>query len=187
MHIEVLDHRTITESQAREIGTLIVAIWPRPGRTVDTRTADILNQWKVYDGPEAEYPRSFLIREGGRIIAHSQADPRTIKTTAGDLKVLALSRVCTDLQVRGRKLGRVIVEAAFELVDNGTYPFALFQTKDEVRPFYEKLGAVVTSNRYFNVGAEDPTANPWWDPVIMRYPATGNWPAGDIDINGPGW
>ena len=187
MQIEILDHRTIREPQAREIAELLVAIWPRPGRTVETRTAEILGQWKNYQGPAAEYPRSFMVREGGRIIAHSQADARTIRTTAGEIKILALCRVCTDPIVRGQKLGRAMVEAAFKLVDDGTYPFALFQTKDTVRPFYEKLGSVVATNRFFNSHAADPAAIPWWDPVIMRYPSTGDWPTGDIDINGPGW
>lgn len=187
MEIEILDHRGISEAQAREIAELIVAIWPRPGRTVETRTADILGQWQNYDGPETEYPRSFLIRENGRIIAHAQADPRTIRTSDGDLKTLALCRVCTDPSVRGKNLGRAVVEAAFELVDNGTFPFSLFQTKDAVRPFYEKLGAMLTTNRYYNSKAENPDADPFWDPCIMRYPSDGDWPSGDIDINGPGW
>ena len=187
MQIQTLDHRTINEAEARSIAELLVAIWPRPGRTVETRTAEILSQWKSYRGPESEYPRSFLIRENGRIIAHAQADPRTIRTSAGDLIVLALCRVCTDPSVRGQKLGQAIVEAAFELVSNGTYRFALFQTRETVRPFYEKLGAISVENRFFNSLAEDPTVTPFWDPVIMRYPSTGNWPTGDIDTNGPGW
>lgn len=187
MQIETLDHRTISEAEARSIAELLVAIWPRPGRTVETRTAEILGQWRNYSGPESEYPRSFLIRENGRIIAHAQADPRTVRTSAGDLTVLALCRVCTDPSVRGKKLGQTVVEAAFELVSNGTYRFALFQTRETVRPFYEKLGATPVDNRFFNSLAEDSTVTPFWDPVIMRYPSTGNWPTGDIDTNGPGW
>lgn len=187
MEMEILDHRGISEAHAREIAELIVAIWPRPGRTVDTRTADILGQWQAYDGPADAFPRSFLVRENGRIIAHAQADPRTIRTSDGDLSVLALCRVCTAPEARGRNLGRAVVEAAFELVDNGTYPFSLFQTKDAVRPFYEKLGAVTTTNRYYNSKAADPEANPFWDPCIMRYPSAGDWPNGDIDTNGAGW
>jgi len=187
MQIETLDHRTIREPDARAIAELLIAIWPKPGRSVDSRTAEILSQWKNYDGPENQYPRSFLVRENGRVIAHAQADPRTVRTSAGDLTVLALCRVCTDPVVRGRKLGQAVVEAAFKLVDDGAYPFALFQTRNEVRPFYEKLGAVAVTNRLFNSKAADPTANPFWDPAIMRYPNTGNWPTGDIDTNGPGW
>lgn len=187
MEIEILDHRSITEPQARELATHLVAIWPRPGRTVDTRTADIYGRWHNYLGPDAEFPRSFIVREGGRIIAHAQGDPRTIRTKLGKLKVLALCRVFTVPEVRGRNLGRAVVEAAFKLVDDGVFPFSLFQTKEEVRPFYEKLGAVVAANHFFNSLADDRTATPWWDPVPMQYPGTGNWPEGEIDLDGPGW
>jgi predicted N-acetyltransferase YhbS len=187
MHIETIDHRTINEADSRAIAELLISIWPKAGRTVDTRTAEILTQWKNYQGPPEQHPRSFLVREAGRVIAHAQADPRTVRTTAGDLTVLALCRVCTDPVVRGRKLGQAVVESTFQLVDDGVYRFALFQTRNEVRPFYEKLGAVTADNRLYNSQAADPTATPFWDPVIMRYPATGAWPAGDIDTNGPGW
>ena len=187
MHIETLDHRTIQEPDARAIAELLIAIWPKPGRSVDSRTAEILSQWKNFDGPANQYPRSFLVRENGRVIAHAQADPRTVRTSAGDLTVLALCRVCTDPVVRGRKLGQRLVEEAFKLVDNGTYPFALFQTTPLVQSFYEKLGAVTINNRVINSKAADPTANAFWDPVLMRYPNTDNWPTGDIDTNGPGW
>lgn len=187
MQTETLDHRTITEADAREIAELLIAIWPKPGRTVDTRTAEILTQWRNYHGPEAQHTRSFVVREGGRIVAHAQAEPRTVKTSASDITVLALCRVCTDPAVRGKKLGQGVVTEAFKLVDNGAFRFALFQTRDVVKPFYEKLGATIVSNRFFNSRADDPTANPFWDPAIMRYPSTGDWPAGDIDTNGPGW
>ncbi|MEX0641961.1 MAG: GNAT family N-acetyltransferase [Pirellulales bacterium] len=187
MQIGTLDHRTIREADARAIGELLIAIWPKPGRTVETRTAEILGQWKNYRGPESEFPRSFLVRDNGRVIAHAQADPRMVHTVAGDLKVLALCRVCTDPAVRGKNLGQAVVKAAFGLVDNGPYPFALFQTRQTVRPFYEKLGAAAVGNRFFNSLGDDPTANPFWDPVIMRYPSTGDWPEGEIDIRGPGW
>src|SRR4051812_2773867 len=92
--IEVIDHRTINEADARAIAELIVSIWPKIGRTVETFTAEILTQWRDYRGPEDEYPRSFLIREAGRVVAHSSAYPRTIGTTSGDMTILALARVC---------------------------------------------------------------------------------------------
>lgn len=184
---ETLDQRTITEADARRIATLLLTIWPKPGRTVEGRAQTILQQWKDYRGPEVQHPRSFLVREGDRIIAHAQADPRTIRTTAGDLTVLALCRVCTLPEIRGRKLGRALAEAAFALVDQGVYPFSLFQTTEQVRPFYEKLGGTVVLNRCVNSLGENPEANPFWDPILMRYPANANWPTGTIDILGPGW
>jgi predicted N-acetyltransferase YhbS len=187
MHIETVDHRTLSEADARAIAELLVAVWPKPDRTVETRTADMLNQGKNYHGPNEQFPRSFLIRENSRVIAHSYVEPRTLRTAAGDLTVLALARVCTDAAARGRHLGEAVVRRAFELVDNGTYPFALFQTRETVLPFYGKLGAQRVHNRFFNSHAADPNATPFWDTAIMRYPATGNWPEGDIDTNGPGW
>jgi predicted N-acetyltransferase YhbS len=185
--IETIDRRTISPADARAIAELIVSIWPKPERTVETFTADILAQWKDYRGPEDEYPRSFLIREGGRVVAHSSAYPRTIGTSKGDITVLALARVCTDPAVRGRKLGDAVVRKTFELVNHGPFPFALFQTSTDVRPFYERLGAVAIDNTFVNSLAADPTINPFWAEVPMRYPAIGDWPGGQIDLRGPGW
>jgi hypothetical protein len=46
---------------------------------------------------------------------------------------------------------------------------------------------VTVDNRFVNSTAEDPHASPFWDRVIMRYPAKAGWPAGEIDLRGPGW
>src|SRR6478609_3985495 len=128
MKIETIDRRTINEADARAIAELLVSIWPKPGRTVDTRTGELMNYWRNYSGPEAQYPRSYVIRENGRVIGHADASPRTIKVPAHEITVLALARVCTAPEARGQKLGQAIVKTAFELVDNGTYAFSLFQT-----------------------------------------------------------
>ena len=187
MKIETIDRRTIRESDARAIAELLVSIWPKPGRTVETRAAELLNYWRDYRGPETEFPRSFVVREAGRVIAHAGVHPQSIGTSHGDMTVLALGRVCTDPAARGRKLGQAVTRAAFELVDRGPFPFALFQAGEKVRAFYENLGAVAVTNRFVNSRADEPAKNPFWDTVIMRYPATGEWPEGDIDLRGPGW
>jgi predicted N-acetyltransferase YhbS len=187
MNIETLDLRTIGEADARAAAELVCAVWPKPERTVDSLTADLLERWKAYDGPETQYPRSFVIREAGRVIAHASGVPRKIGTSAGEMTLLALARVCTDPAARGRHLGQAMARAAFELVDNGAFPFALFQTNEAVKPFYDRLGAVAVDNRFINSTADDPAASPFWDRVIMRYPAKHGWPNGDIDLRGPGW
>jgi predicted GNAT family N-acyltransferase len=187
MHVETIDLRRISEADARAIGELLVTIWPKPGRTVETRTRELLAQGPAYRGPDAQHPRSFLVRENGRVIAHASALSRTIRSSEGELRVLALARVCTDPAVRGRRLGDLVTRAAFNLVDDGTFPFALFQTSEAVKPFYERFGAVQVDNRFVNSQAEDPSASPFWDKVIMRYPAKPGWPAGEIDLRGPGW
>jgi predicted N-acetyltransferase YhbS len=187
MDIETLDLRTISEADARAVAELLLAIWPKPGRTVESRTAEMLSHWKDYRGPEAQAPRAFIVRENGRVIAHAAAYPRTIRTTAGDMTILALARVCTAPAARGRQLGQAVTRAVFDLVDNGTFSFALFQTSDAVRPFYDRLGAVAVDNHFINSAADDPAFPPFWDRVIMRYPAKEGWPTGEVDLRGPGW
>jgi GNAT superfamily N-acetyltransferase len=185
MNIEVVDLRSISEDDARASAELLYTVWPKPGRTVDTFTADMLKQRRDYHGPEAQHPRSLFVREGGRVIGHASIYPRTLGTSAGELTVLALARVCTEPAARGRNIGKQLVRSAFDLVDRGDFPFSLFQTK--VRAFYEKLGAVTVDNHFFNSQAEDPSVWPFWDPDIMRYPATPGWPTDEIDLRGPGW
>ncbi|HJQ78479.1 MAG TPA: GNAT family N-acetyltransferase [Lacipirellulaceae bacterium] len=187
MEVETLDRRRLSERDARAIAELVAGIWPKPGRTVESLAAEMVRQWLSYAGPEEQHPRSYVVREGDRVIAHASFDPRTISAGDKEITVLALARVCSDPAVRGRRLGRAVVQAAFELVDQGAFPFSLFQTTNEVQPFYERLGAVRIHNRFVNSLATDPKADPWWNPVIMRYPDGPGWPAGEIDLRGPGW
>ncbi|MFW6061747.1 MAG: hypothetical protein ACOC93_02960, partial [Planctomycetota bacterium] len=63
----------------------------------------------------------------------------------------------------------------------------LFQTSDEVRGFYEKLGAGPVHKPIVNSFAEDPQANPFRDDVVLCYPADYPWPPGAIDLRGPGY
>lgn len=187
MDMEIIDLRSISEPDARAIAEIVCAIWPKPERTVQTLTADIMRRWRGYQRLEAQYPRSFLIRDGRRVIAHATIEPRSIGTSIGDMTILALSRVCTDPAARGQHLGETVASAAFKLVDDGTFPFALFQTTEDVKPFYERLGAIRIDNTFVNSLAADPKANAFWTPVVMRYPAKPGWPLGEIDLRGPGW
>ena len=185
MQIETLDHRHLTEAEALPVAELLSKVFTK--RSVEERLAKFMNDWRDYHGPEEFYPRSLLIREGGRIVAHAAAWPRTIGTGEGEMTILALAQVCTDPMERGRRLGQAVVRAAFDLVDHGPFPHSLFQTSQRVRPFYEKLGAGLVANRIVNSLGEDPAANPFWDEVAMRYPTAKHWPAGDIDLRGPGF
>jgi predicted N-acetyltransferase YhbS len=187
MQIQTLDRRRLSEADALATAELVVATWPKPGRTAETMAAEMINQWRDYRGPERQHPRAFAIRESGKVVAHASFEPRTINTSAGEMTVLALARVCTSPAVRGRKLGQAVVRAAFALVDDSSFPFGLFQTTDDVQSFYEKLGAVRIHNRFVNSLAADPAANPWWSPVIMRYPDGPGWPEGEIDLRGSGY
>jgi predicted N-acetyltransferase YhbS len=184
-HTEVLDRRNLTLADARPIAELLAKVFTK--RSYEERLALLMEKWRDYDGPEELYPRSVIIREGDRVLAHATAAPHTIGTSEGDLTVLGLAHVATDPDVRGRKLGQTVVRAVFDLVDHGPYPHALFQTSNSVQAFYEKLGAGLVTNRVINSLADDPNANPFWDDVVMRYPAVKHWPEGTIDLRGPGW
>jgi predicted N-acetyltransferase YhbS len=185
MHVETLDRRTMTDADGRAVAALLVKVFPR--RTFEERLEQLVGQWRDWRGPEAEFPRSVIVRDGDRVIAHAAAWPRTIGTREGEMTILALAQVCSDPARRGEKLGQAVVRAVFDAVDHGPFPHSLFQTSHAVRPFYEKLGAGLVTNRIVNSLGDDPQKNPFWDEVVMRYPAAKHWPAGDIDLRGPGY
>jgi predicted N-acetyltransferase YhbS len=187
MQVETLDRRRLSERDARAIAELVVAVWPKPGRTADSLAAEMVEQWRAYAGPEEQHPRSYVVREGERVIAHASFDPRTISAGDEEMTIHALARVCSDPAMRGRHLGQAVVRAAFAPVDQGAFPFSLFQTGEKVAPFYERLGAIRIGNRFVNSKVKNPNANPWWDTAIMRYPSGPGWPEGEIDLRGPGW
>ena len=187
MQIATLDAREMTDDEALAIGKLLAATWQNPEKPASVRAKKLLEIGANYHGPDKQGPRSFVVREHGQVIAHAAILPRTIGTDAGSMTIAGLASVCTDPAQRGRGLGEVIAKAAFEPVDTGLFPFSLFQTSEKVRPFYERLGAVVVENKIVNSLAEDPTAFPFWDSVIMRYPGNKDWPKGEIDLRGPGY
>ncbi|MDC0936112.1 GNAT family N-acetyltransferase [Pirellulales bacterium] len=186
-NVETWPLQEMTAEQRRAIATLLCGVWPKPGRTVETRVAAMEAMAKAYDGPAATAPRSFVILDDGTLAAHAEIHARTILTTDGERLIAALARVCTEPSMRGRGYGEVIVRAAFEPVDQGQFELSLFQTTDEVQPFYEHLGARPVQNRFVNSLADDPEADPWWNPVKMIYPAATDWPEGTIDMQGRGY
>ena len=137
------------------------------------------------DWPVEQVERLFLIRHGERVIATSQLIPRRIQTAQGPLDVLGLAGVKTHPDFRLHGLGRLVVRAAFDYVDNGAFSVSLFQTA--VPGFYEKLGCRCVGNTFVNRFGADPNERPWWDPNTMVYPASHPWMEGQIDLLGPAW
>ena len=125
----------------------------------------------------------FVIWEGEQIVAHASLFAREVHTEHGSICLGALSAVCTHMDYRKQGFGAQVVRAAFELVDNGTFPVSLWMTT--VPGFYEKLGACIIQNSWVNSqNTDDPTADPWPDEQKMVYPARYAWPSGQIDLNG---
>jgi len=186
--VEIQLTRELSRDTAVAIGELLVKVWPKPGVTVEDR-ADKL---QLDRGAEASncgwQSRSVIVRDGSKVVAHALVFPRTIRTAQGELTIAALASVCSDPQHRGRSLGAAVARAAFSVVGEGLAPFSFFQTSPPVRDFYERLGAASVANSVVNSLAKDPQANPFWDDVIMRYPASrADWPEGEIDLLGPGY
>jgi GNAT superfamily N-acetyltransferase len=185
--IETIDRRQIRESSASVIAELLCTVWPKPDRTVESRTVEMLDMWHDYCGPESQFPRSFVIRSADQVIAHAEVGPRFIGTGVGEMTIGALAGVCTDPRVRKKGLGKRIVRAVFELIDVGIYQFALFQNYEDKRAFYENLGARAIDNPIVNSSNSNPRLNPFWADLTMIYPADKPWPIGEVDLRGPGY
>lgn len=185
--VESLDARNYSQADARAIGELLATVWPNPEKPAEYRTQQLLALADDFAGPDSQAPRSFVVREDNRVIAHAGIISRVIGTATGNLTIAGLARVCTAPNQRGRGLGEAVVKPAFALVDEGDFPFSLFQTSPQVRPFYEKLGACVVENEIINSLGDDLHVSPFWDRIVMRYPRTGAWPEGQIDLRGPGY
>ena len=187
MPVETWDPRFLTPAQAAGIGELIARVWPKPNVDAAERTRQLADAALRWRGPASHGPRCYVVRDDDRIVAHAAIWPRQIAADGRRLTLAGLSRVGADPALRGRGLGELVVRAALAPVDDGEFPFALFQASRRVQLFYEKIGAVIVDNPIVNSLAEDPTANPFWDEIVMRYPADGDWPVGTIDLLGPGF
>ncbi len=190
--VECLWADALTEPDVRRLAELHHRVWPKPGRTVEELMARVRALAEIRDGSEDQRPRLFVIRLSDRIIARATTLPRTIETSRGPLTVAGLAAVAAAPEHRGEGLGKRVVRAVFDLVDQGVFEWSLFQTSHAVKQFYEKLGARVIDNEIINSMAADyceshPT-HPMWDDVAMVYPGgRSGWPMGRIDLRGAAW
>jgi predicted N-acetyltransferase YhbS len=126
-----------------------------------------------------------LTLDGDRLVAAGNSFAREI--TVGDARftALAMAGVAVREDLRGNGLGRQVVGELLSRVDNGEYPFAIFQT--DVPGFYEKLNSRVLDNRIVNSLADDPQARPFWSSHAILYPAAFPLGKDTIDLLGPGY
>jgi GNAT superfamily N-acetyltransferase len=185
--VRAIDAAQIDAGVAGEINRLMLDAWPHLAQQWEGTIEFLLRRWSTYDGPRQEQPLYHLIYQAGELVALAHTFGRTIGSSEGMLTVMGLANVCVEKGLQGQGFGRQAAEAALARVDRGDFPASLFQTSLLVEPFYAQLGAARATNRFFNSLADDPTANPFWEPVVMRYPATAPWPAGDVDLRGPGY
>jgi len=186
--IITLDPATASYAEVRDIRHLTNQIWPTEGFSADNSARDLINKQQAGSfKPGSE--QWYIIRElsTGKLIAHAATFPRRITVDGKAMTILALGGVCSHPNFRGQGLGAAVVRAAFARVDRGEFPFCLYQTTEPNRTFYEHLGAAVIANRIVNSLGEKPEANPFWDPLAMAYPVSRPFPAGTVDLLGPGY
>lgn len=172
---------------ANAIHKLRLEAWPHLAGRADGTVEFLMMRWQGYSGSERHQPIYHLVYAAGNLVAVAHTFGRTIASRERELSIMGLASVCVARSERCHGYGRLVVQSAFARVDRGDFEFSLFQTTPAVEPFYRRLGVVTIHNRFYNSFADDPTANPFWDPVPMRYPASGSWPSSDIDLRGPGF
>lgn len=182
VHEQAVD---LSLARVSALAVLINEAFPDPPCTRDERVRQFLAL------REKRAMALFTVWDRDVAIASAGISMREIGTERGPLRVMALAAVCSAVARRGEGWGRMVVQAAWGEVDRGRFPVALFQTS--VPRFYDRLGARTVDNRFVNSGELDPRPgrgtreDPWWNPHIMIYPAAFDWPAGTIDLQGPGY
>ena len=189
--VEILDPASVSYEDALAAAELSAFIWP-PQDSANTPADNARSTIEKQQAGQfqAGYSQWYVVRNPAdptQFLAKAQTFPRTIRTANGLLTILALAGVCTRPETRRLGLGSAVVKAAFARVNSGQFSFCYYQTTPPNLAFYERLGACLATNPVTNSLAADPAANPFWDPITMRYPATGAWPTGAIDLQGPGY
>lgn len=180
MKIQQIPNVDVPDAMVLEAIALENATWPT--KPLNTKTAT--EQIAAYRS-RSENRQAFFAREE-QLLGYAEVFPRTIFTESGSLIVWGLGSVCVAKESRGLGLGRKIAEACFRAVDKSDTDVCLFQTG--VPDFYKKLNCQLVSSTFIDkTNIDAPGKNPFWDDYAMIYPATFNWPAGIIDLNGKGY
>jgi len=135
----------------------------------------------------------FLAEDGGRLVASGRLIHRTISTLQGPLTVGGVANVCSRPEMRGTGAAKACMRATqSHLTTNQSIDYGMLFTSDAVRGFYTKLGWHLITNPVNMTGSDG------MPKLVMSTEATitmiysgrkaiGQWPSGDIDLNGPEW
>lgn len=180
MQLFVYDRNQLSENDLRSIVYLSREIWPPPEGMIVTMEGDIA---KMINVENRKIEKHFLLKENEKLIGYAKIFSREIKTDNKKINNMALASVCIKNEYRKKELGKLIVKAAFEFVDNKIFECSIFQT--QAPQFYEKLGAKQIKNKFIN--SLNNNENPWWDPYIMLYPKEYEITEKEIDLLGKGY
>ncbi len=171
----------VSDADWLAIATLYAATWENDATDDFAAKVEYLKKHAA-ETPAMQY---VLTLEDDQLLAAGNSFAREI--TVGDVHytALAMAGVAVAQPLRGNGLGKQVVGELLGRVDNGEYPFAIFQT--DVPGFYKKLNCRVLDNRIVNSLADDPGARPFWSSHAICYPAATPLPGGTIDLLGPGY
>lgn len=173
---------TMNDQELRAVYSLLWKVWPGQN-SFEEAFARFKNK-VVEKNTDVVDRLRFVVWKDNQIVAHASIFAREVHTDHRSIRLGGLAAVCTYPDYRKRGFGAQVVRAAFELIDHGTFPVALWMTT--VPDFYKKLGARIIENTWVNTkNIEDPKTDPWPDEEKMIYPASYTWPTGQIDLNGP--
>ena len=171
------------------IVSLVSAIWPHPQKTISELVDTFMERHFRYlaSYPGIAHPSvRHLGWVDGQLVGHALTFERPVISERSEIPVMALSGVCVSPSYRRNGIGIALARDAFRRVDEWEFPVSIFQTT--IPDFYQRLGAAVVGNRFFDSKNEDnPDAPPWTDGRIMIYPSAYPWPTGPVDLNGPGY
>jgi len=136
--------------------------------------------------PLSDDEKWFTVRQDGKLIASARLLFRIISTPDGDVLVGGVGNVCSHSDYRGCGAAKACLRAAAEMIQREA-DFGLLFCGEAVREFYERLGWQVVDNlvRYC-YGGEEMTKSPY-TMVHAGRQAMKDWPAGEINLNGPDW
>ena len=177
---DVVPARELTPKLGAAVMELLTLVWPPPDD--ETAIAATIAHWKRVGTVH------FLIwnpdQNQTQVLAHALMFPREMFTQSGPLQIGALGGVCVHPDHRGRGWGAAVARAALDYLPQMNAAVSLFQTP--VPQFYQKLGCREISNFIFDgTRADGSKINPFSDKWQMIYPASFDWPDGEIDLNGP--
>ena len=129
-------HAVLADEVLGEVARLLHETWPDPEWPQERilKTIQTMNDQQKY---------RILAWQDQRLVGHATFLPGVIATNRGTLSIMQFAGVCVCAKLRGRQIGRKVVEWAFEKVGQPGFDVALFQT--DVPGFYEKLRRLLFS------------------------------------------
>ena len=174
--------RDLTAEHAEEIRCLQQAAFPG--------TTEFLTQ-RWWHTPVADDEWWLGARVDGELIGSARLLFRTIVTTGGERVIGGIGNVCSHPDRRGQGAAAACMRAAAEEIGREA-DFGVLFCGEAVRGFYERLGWQVVDNELYPrpAGAGGERVRSTGHGCAMISPGRqtlDEWPAGEIDLNGPDW